>query len=144
MRKTFQKIAVGFVLAVFVSLMLTCGAELSHGTTTDQPNSLGVVISNINPNTSLVGSIVDGQIVADKDGREATAIRIHPIGMYALYDQTIAFCGDQTVKLTKPDGRVIQGDIVFIYRRQAARLIDGIPCFELKSAFPVLTDKELK
>jgi hypothetical protein len=142
MKKTLQKLAVGFVLAVFLSLLLTCGAELSHGSTSNHSNSLGIVISHTNPNTSVVGTILDGAIVADKDGREGTVLRIHPLGMYGLYDESITFCGDQTGAVSRPDGRILPGDLVFIYRRQAARLIDNVPCFELKSVSRIAPDKK--
>lgn len=135
------KVVTGIVLAVFISLMLTCGVELSQATTTGQPNGLGVVIDKPRPNTVSIGTILDGAIVADKDGREGTVLRIHPIGTYALYDESLTFCGDQTVAIANPDGRIKQGDLVFIYRRQASRLLDGIPCYELRSVRALLPEK---
>ena len=137
-----KKIIIIILLAFIAAMMLTCGAQLSHATTTQRTNAFGAVIGNIDPNMSLLGSIVSGQLVADQDGRNATAIRIHPKGMYALFDESIAFCGDQTDKLSTPMGNILQGDLVFTYRRQASRLVDGVPCFELRSVYPIQEKKE--
>jgi len=143
MRYNFlQKAIGGFILAAFISLMLTCGAELSHGTTTTKPNSLGVVIDQTNPNAAVAGTILEAGVGADKDGREATIIRFHPIGTYGLLDQSIVFCGDQSELITSDNGNAIPGDLVFIYRRQAARLIDNVPCYELKSVSRIMPDKK--
>lgn len=138
--RTAGKVIAGFFLAVIISLMLTCGAELSHGATIEEemPRVIRELVQQENPNTSLVGNIIAGAIVFDEDGRAGTALRIHPKGMYALYDQTVTFCGDQTTEVATPDGRILTNDLVFTYRRAASRLIDGIPCFDLRSVYPIL------
>lgn len=138
--KTHQRIAIWGLLCFIMALMLSCGAMLSHGreVSTPRPNGLGVVIPTINPNTSLIGSIVNGTFIHDKDGRTATAVTIHPKGMYSLFDEGIAFCGDQADNLSTPDGHILQGILVFTYRRQASRLVDGVPCFELRSVYDIV------
>jgi hypothetical protein len=90
MTKSFVWIAIFLILAI----MASCGVALTHAkTTSGHPNSLGVVVGEINPNTSLVASIIGGLFVHDRDGRTATALRVHPKGMYALFDEMILFCG---------------------------------------------------
>lgn len=128
-----NKIIVGFLFILIASLMLSCGAKIAHGEVTERRVGLGAVVETGNPNTSVVGSLISGEVVTDRDGREATALRIHPRSVYAFYDEGLIFCGDQTARLSSKDGRLIQGDLAFTYRRQAARMIDGMPCFELKA-----------
>jgi hypothetical protein len=141
---TLRKIAAGFVLAILISLMLTCGAELSRGETTDElPRVVRELVLQENPNTSLVGNILSGQVVFDEHGRAATALRIHPIGMPLLFpDAGIAFCGDISEQIADRDGRITSGDLVFIYKRAAGRLIDGVPCYELRSVSPILSRRK--
>jgi hypothetical protein len=114
--------------------MLSCGVALCHAEgAQERPATLGVVIDHIDPNVSLVGSVVAGQMVADEDGRQGTAVRIHPKAMYALFDETVTFCGDESARVSRADGTLISGNYAFTYRRAAARLIKGVPCFELRS-----------
>ncbi len=131
---TRKTVAAIVLLSVLAALMISCGAALCRADAPEtHPTPLGVLVDHSNPNVSLVGSIVAGQMVADADGREGTEVRVHPRGMYALFDETVVFCGDQRDKLTTPDGYTIVGNLVFTYRRAASRLINGVPCFTLRS-----------
>jgi hypothetical protein len=142
-RRTAGKLVAGLILSIMISLMLTCGAELSRGeTTSDLPRVVRELILRENPNASLVGQVVSGGVVYDDHGRAATALRIHPIGMPLLFTDTpLVLCGDISEQVSTPDGRIIQGDLVFIYRRQASRLIDDVPCYDLRNVYPILTKK---
>lgn len=131
---TNKTVAGIILLATLAALMISCGVALCHATEAqERPNGLGVVIDHSNPNVSLVGSIVAGHMVSDADGREGTAIRIHPRGMYSLFDETVTFCGDESARMMTPGGNLLQGWLVFTYKRASPRLISGIPCFELRS-----------
>jgi len=133
-RKTLAAIV---LLTTLAAVMLSCGAALCRGEVPQapetRPTALGIVVDHSNPNASLVGSVVAGQMLQDADGRQATEVRIHPKGMYALFDETLLFCGDESSRVARPDGHLLTGNYAFTYRRAASRLIDGVPCFALRS-----------
>jgi hypothetical protein len=129
-----KKMVAGIILMLLGLLMVLAGLSLDvHGATTKHQNSLGAVISDINPVISLVGSEVDGQFLQASDGRMGTLVRIHPKATYALFDQSVLFCGDEADRLAEPTGALLKGWYAFTYKRQAARLIDGIACYSLVS-----------
>ena len=137
-----KKMAAGIVLMLLGLLMVLAGLTLAHGAVTKtRPNSLGVVIPMENPNTSIVGEIVGGDLKSDADGRIAVNLRIHPLKTYNLFDVSIMLCGKETIygeqdiidQLTIPDGDkyyFFMGYYVFTYKRVASRLMDGVPCHE--------------
>ena len=138
--------AVGFTIVLL--LFMVCISILAHCSDTTKQcmlpegcNSLGVVISNVDPNVSLVGSIVSGEMHQDKDGRVGTSVRVHPKAMYALWDESILFCGDESERLSTPDGNLLIGNYAFTYRRAASRLIDGVACHELVAVDKIVEDK---
>lgn len=137
-----RKITVAVVLAFVIALMLSCAASLCHGAVQQyKPNSLGVLIPTMNPNTAIVGQIVGGEQHVDKDGRVGINVRIHPVATYRLFDTSVMFCGDVTDKLTIRDGDkhyFFMGYYVLIYKRVSARLIDGVPCHDLLDVDKVL------
>ncbi len=134
----FQQIAGLALLSVVITAMISCGVQLCHGETTGPEKSVASLTVKENPNVALVGSLISGTGLRDDDGRVATAIRIHPPAMYALYDEGIVFCGDESARVTENDGRSLRrGTLVFIYRRAAARLILGVPCYELKAVLEI-------
>jgi hypothetical protein len=118
---------VGGVLMLLGTVLILAG--LAHSTTT-VTNSLGAIISDIDPNVALVGTVMSGEVIEDADGREATNVRIHPKYMYALFDEAILFCGYEGERLTE-NGAMLAGPHTFTYRRAASRLIQGVPCHEL-------------
>ncbi len=126
--------ASAMMLLALLLMGAACFVNLARGTTTKNQNSLGVVISPINPNIAIVGSLVSGEMVEDADGRQGTSIRIHPVDVYSFYDEGIVFCGDESARVTN-DGHLLKGDLVFIYRREAPRLIEGVPCFTLRAVY---------
>src|SRR6266481_7981733 len=96
-----KKMIVGAVLMLLGLLMVLAGLTLSlHATTTNHPNSLGVVISDANPVTSIVGQIVAVNEMED-DERFGVNLRIHPKSTYTLFDVSIAFCRGDLEKLTE-------------------------------------------
>lgn len=137
---TKSQIAAIILLSTLIALMLSCGAALCHAEgVQERPNGLGAVIDHVDPNVSLVGSLVAGQAIEDNDGREGTVVRIHPLGMYSLFDEAITFCGDEKDKITKTGTNdLLVGNYAFTYRRAASRLINGVPCFALRSVYPIV------
>ncbi len=123
-------------------MFLLFGAMVHCTTTTLHTNSFGAVIEDTDLNTAIVGSIVSGEIIEDQDGREGTSIRIHPKEMYAMFDEGIVFCGDEKEHVAQADGSLLVGNYAFIYRRAAPRLINGIPCFELRAVYKIVEPKE--
>jgi hypothetical protein len=136
---TKRQIVVAFLLGLIGLMIFACGAELGHADTTDAlPRVVRELVAQENPNMAIVGNILAGELVFAEDGRAGTALRIHPKGMYGLFDTTITFCGDVSSQVAASDGALTQGDLVFLYKRQAGRLINGVPCFELRSVDHVL------
>ena len=128
-----KKIVAAFAILALIFLMLAAGSILAHGATAGRhQNSLGVVISDVNPVITLVGKEISAQYVTAEDGRIGTEFRIHPKATYALFDASITFCGDERDKMTN-DGSLLKGWYAFTYKRQAARLIQGVPCYSLVS-----------
>jgi hypothetical protein len=122
------------IIALAIAFFILAVSSLGNATTTKpRENGLGVVISNIDPNDALVGSIVSGELHQDKDGRLGTSIRVHPKATYAMFDEAILFCGDESGALSLPDGTILKGNYAFTYRRAASRVIDGVSCHALIS-----------
>ena len=122
--KTFLYLLAGLALILIAT-------ATGHCTTTGkQPNSIGVIVSDVNPNDSLIGIVMSGEIHEDSDGRLGTNIRVHPKYTYSLFDESLMFCGNEADRLTKDD-HMIAGWHTLTFRRQASRLIDGIPCHAL-------------
>ena len=124
------------VTMVVLFLCAYCGA-----TTTAHRNSLGVVISDVDPNTAIVGSILEGTINTDKDGRMGISVRIHPKASYTLFDESLMFCGDESDRLSDENGNILNGNYAFTYHRAASRLILGVPCHALVSVDKIVETK---
>jgi hypothetical protein len=127
-----EKISALLIAFMILGLLLVANYAHCATTSTAKHNSLGTTIS-IDPNAYFVGSIVSGEMHQDKDGRVGTNVRVHPKTMYALFDESIMFCGDESIRLSSPEGSILNGDYAFTYRREASRLIEGIACHELRS-----------
>ena len=140
---TMEKLGALFMLAMLLAMMLTCGAQLSRGATqTHEVASLGITLNDIDPDQTMTGSLVAGEIVADSDGRLGTEIEVHPMFRYALYNETVTFCGNESQKLTvEGTTRFLPGNLLFIYRRAASRLINGVPCFQLRGVYRIVEPK---
>ena len=119
-----RKAGAGFLIAILAALMLTCGAELSHGATTQpRPNSLGLSQSYRSPMTYMVGSIEHVDSFS-----EATNIVFKPFGASMLDTETILFCGNVEKDL---EGGTNQTLFVFTYRANASRMYHGVACHEV-------------
>jgi hypothetical protein len=138
-----QKSAVKTLLPIFtfVGLLLLFTA-FAHCTTTSKSNGLGVVLNDIDPNISLIGTIMSGDIIQDDDGREGTNIRVHPKYTYGLFDESVLFCGFEGDRLSE-DNKMLAGNRIFTYRRAASRLIRGVPCHQLIGVDKVIERKGL-
>ena len=124
---------IAFILGLILLLALIFWPlALCHGSTTSaqKTNSLGADISQVNPNINYVAMIIEGSIVGDRKN-VGTNLRLHPKYMYALFDEAVLFCGDVSPFLTDENSKIIQGYLVFTYRRAASRLINEVPCHEL-------------
>jgi hypothetical protein len=119
-----RKVAAAGFLAVLAALMLTCGAELSHGATTQpRPNSLGLSQSYRSPMAYMVGSIQHIDSFS-----EATNVVFKPFGSSMLNTETILFCGNIERDL---EGGTNQTLFVFTYRANASRMYHGVACHEV-------------
>ena len=135
-----RKVAAIVMLIVMALVALT---PLGHCSTTSQKhdNSLGVVQYNDNPNISVVGSFMGGEVHRDSDGRIGVNIRLHPKYTYNLFDESILFCGDISGMF---EGKGTSQYQTWTYRRAASRIIDGIPCHTLVGLDDVKDDQTLQ
>lgn len=113
-----------------VGLVALLGIALAHGAVPGKKhqNSLGADIPYSNPYVYLMGSIADGAILQDEQGREFTNVRFHPYRTFALYDESVLFCGNVAAMFKGKDGA-----IVVTYRRTASRSLQGVGCHNLES-----------
>lgn len=119
-----QKVGVGALLALIGALMLTCGAELSHGSTIQpRPNSLGLSQSYRNPMAYMVGSVEHVDSFS-----EATNVVFKPFGASMLDTETVLFCGNIEREL---EGGTNQTLFVFTYRQNPSRMYHGVACHEV-------------
>lgn len=136
----FREVAGVILLSIVISAMISCGAALCRGVEAPpaRPNDLGVVLAPPDPNDVLVGSLIGGQEIQDGDGRIGIAIRVHPVATYALYDEGLFFCGNVIDQMVVAGTLQLRpGNLVFIYRRSASRLINGVPCHALRAVLEV-------
>jgi hypothetical protein len=117
--------AQGFVLggfgAVIVLLILS---GLGHcATTHTSHNSLGTIAYQENPYNYIVASAKDAKVVAEG---KATSLRLQPMYTYALYDEQLLLCGDESDRLNGTSQ-----PMVLTYERRAHRVVEGIACHEL-------------
>jgi hypothetical protein len=133
-----SKVFAAKMLLLVAGIVIAGTLMLAHCTTT-VTNSLGAVISDIDPNVSLVASLLGGEVHEDRDGREGFNLRLHPLYMYGLFDESVMFCGDVRSML---EGKKAAFQ-VYTYRRAASRLIDGIPCHALVGVDDIVKKKGL-
>lgn len=119
-----RKLIGGFLLSFIIALMLTCGAELSHGTTQPRPNSLGVFQTYNSPYSYMIGAPVRVNLY-QYDGRYFTNVEFKALGASMLNTVPILFCGNALDQFG--DGRLR----AVTYRTQAARSFRGIGCHEI-------------
>jgi hypothetical protein len=122
-----KKLVTGFLIAALSFLVLAAVLiATGHASTTqNHSNSLGVSEIYTNPNRYLLALPVEGQILEGY-----TNIRFKPYATYALYDETVLFCGDVTSFF---EGK--QGVLVITYRARSSRMYKGIGCHEMISVF---------
>jgi hypothetical protein len=114
-----------------VTVVLILASSMAHCTTSaPRPNSLGLDQVYTNPNTYLLA--VPLEAVALEDGKYVT-IRFAPYNTYALYDESILFCGVDSVR--KFEGK--SGVVVVIYETRAHTMYRGLGCHELVNVFEV-------
>ena len=114
-----------------VTVVLILASSMAHCTTSaPRPNSLGLDQVYTNPNTYLLA--VPLEAVALEDGKYVT-IRFAPYNTYALYDESILFCGVDSVR--KFEGK--SGVVVVTYETRAHTMYRGLGCHELVNVFEV-------
>jgi hypothetical protein len=96
-------------------------------------NSIGAVPYQENPYMYTAGAVVSGKVL---DNDSATILRIQPAYTYALYDESLVLCGDQSDRLNgKSDFMVLT------YERISHRLVDGIGCHNLVGVNEIKTKR---
>ena len=113
---------IGVALVAIVFLTATyahCAVSKKHD------NSLGFVQYDSNPLMYMAGSLAESDgAVSNVDGN--LNLRILPLGTYALFDESLLFCGvpmDKFVGITSP--------FVLIYERKAHTSVRGLGCHVL-------------
>ena len=110
--------------ALYAAALILGLAALAECKTTTKPqsNAFGAVVYTQNPHVYLFGSVV---AVSDMGG--ATNVRFNPARTFAFFSESVLFCGDVVDQFNAP------GAIMVTYRRNPARLYQGVPCYELES-----------
>ena len=125
------------VVLVFIMAGILVREALCSTSAPRHENSLGVVMQDTNPNTYIMGAIIDGAVVVDKsksERRYATNIRFAPAYTYMLYDESVLFCGNRAQDF---NGKV--GAIVVTYERVAHQTFEGLGCHDLVSVDNVVS-----
>lgn len=91
-----------------------------------QKNSFGAVIDYSNPNVYIFGAVADGAVFKDEHQKVLTNVRFQPYNTFALYTESVLFCGDVS-------NLFYHGAIVVTYKRRAHEASGGIGCHELVS-----------
>lgn len=126
-----KKVASWFIIfaLAFLSLFAVLIATGHADVLVNRPNSLGISETYTNPNSYLMA--VPLEATALEDGKYFN-IRFAPYNTYALYDESVLFCGDVTPKF---EGK--NGVLVITYETRAHSMYKGIACHELVSVFEV-------
>lgn len=115
-------------LLASVLLLATSQAAISR----KQPNNLGVIISNDNPNIYMFGLPVDGVVVECSKSAVCTNVSFRPYSTDMLHTESVLFCGNEAESFK---GK--RGVLVVTYRRQGTSNYKGIACHDLVSVFEV-------
>ena len=124
-----RKIAAVLFLSLLMAMMLTCGAQLSRGTTSSRPNSLGAPQEYQSPYSYFLGSARKVTILGS-DEKAFTNVEFAPYGASMLNTETIMFCGDVA-------GGWDTRTKVYVYRRIPHTSYQGVACHELIRVFNV-------
>lgn len=144
MKLKAQKIAIYFAFLAILFMCL-CGLFIAtgHATTTTsakKSNVFGAQTLVVDPNVTLVASLLSGEVHEDTDGRQGFNLRLHPKYTYGLFDESIMFCGDIRPMMENKFTRFQ----AYTYRRAASRLIDGIACHALVGVDDVKDEKGIQ
>ena len=122
---TISKRAAWFGIVVLLAFIIGFLVSFARADVHNRVNATGAVIEYSNPNSYLYGSVIDGNMLHDEHGAY-TNVRFSPFHTFALYDETILFCGDQAAKF-------FEGPMVVTYRTRASRMHEGVACHDLIS-----------
>jgi hypothetical protein len=143
MKETVERIGFLALLALILLLLLHIGALLTHAsaaTVATQRNSLGAVISDINPNMYVLGRVVRGSLhECDKEEWCTTVEIVEYKSALLLPPPTMTFCGDEVKPINEATNKGVW--VIFTYRRQGTRIYSGIVCHDLVN---VISVKEVK
>ena len=122
-----------FGLAALIVVVVLALTSYSNGAVPKQPsqNSLGTVSYTENPIAYIAGNVTD---VSEVEGN--LNLRVQPLGTYALFDQSILFCG---MPIDKFEG--VSQPMLIAYEKKSHRRVAGVGCHEIVNAFS-LTPKE--
>ena len=103
-------------------VMVTCGAQLSHGKAVTPGEPLGNIVGyDKNPFIYNAGAVTAAKSV---DGN--LLVTFAPLNTYQMYSEKIQFCGDSIFLFDNK-----KNPVVLTYTRQAYRIIEGRGCHEL-------------
>lgn len=130
MKLSEQKIAIYFAFLAILFLCL-CGLFIATGhaatTSSKKSNAFGAQTITVDPNVTLVASLLGGEVHRDGDGRLGYNLRLHPKYTFGLFDESVMFCGDVRGMLENKSTTFL----AYTYRKAASRLIDSVPCHQL-------------
>lgn len=136
-----RKVAATIALILFLLSVLMFFANFAHAATTGKKsNAFGAITPTIDPNVTVVAAVLDGNPHRDADGRLGINLRLHPKYTYGLFDEDIMFCGNVVGMFDEKTAKYQ----ALTYRRQASRLIDGVPCHQLIAVDDVKDTQEVK
>lgn len=116
----------------------------AQAATTGKPsgNSLGFQPYATNPNTYLFAAVAcHGEQdcgVIERNKHMGTVVSFQPAHTYMLFPETVMFCGNEAERFN------VAGPLVITYKKQASRLVGGVPCHELVSVDRIAEKQDLQ
>jgi hypothetical protein len=123
------------LLAALVIGIVLGVVALAHGATTKHGNSLGVVITQSNPNSYLAGNVTNVAF-AGSPKNYGVDVRVQPMGAFMLYTQEVLFCGDPSTMFA---GK--HNPMLLVYETRDHHTVEGIGCHELRGVHDIVSEK---
>lgn len=121
-----MKTLVQTICTLIMGASIFCAVSSPAAVAGKQKNSFGAIIDYSNPNIYIFGAVADGAAFKDEHQKVLTSVRFQPYNTFALYTESVLFCGDVS-------NLFYHGAIVVTYKRRAHEASGGIGCHELVS-----------